>query len=144
SRRGELQRILPTLAQAARVLAQRRPGLSFVVPIAPGRSQKELAPSLEGLKVTFIEGRAPEVVGASDVAVVASGTAALEAGLMERPMVVVYRVSPVSGVMAKLVLKVPHYSLVNLLAEREVVPELYQWNLTVSRLAEEVERLFDS
>jgi lipid-A-disaccharide synthase len=145
SRMGELQRIGPTLAKAAARLRAKRPDLQLVVPVASSLSGQAVREALQAAgPATFVAGRAPEVVGASDVAVVASGTAALEAGLMERPMVVVYRMAPVSGVIAKLVLRVPHYSLVNLLAERQVVPELYQWNLTVPRLAEEVGRLFDS
>jgi len=73
-----------------------------------------------------VQGRAAEVVGASDVAVVASGTATLEAALMQRPLVVVYRVAGLSWAVGRALVKLKHVSLPNLLAGRGVVPELLQ------------------
>jgi lipid-A-disaccharide synthase len=89
-----------------------------------------------------VEGRAPEAVGASDAAVVASGTAVLEAGLMQRPLVVVYRVSLITYWVGRLMLKVAYVSLVNLLAGRKVVPELLQGDMTPERIADEVRRVW--
>jgi lipid-A-disaccharide synthase len=81
-------------------------------------------------------------VGASDGAIVASGTAALEAGLMRRPFVVVYRVSLLSYWIGRMVLKVAHIALVNLLAGRRLVPELIQRDFTPSRVRDELLRLW--
>ena len=78
----------------------------------------------------------------SSAAVVASGTATLEAGLMERPLVVVYRMAPPTFAVAKLVAKVPFASLVNLLLDRSVVPELLQGAMTPEAIAREVNRLW--
>lgn len=144
SRPGEVRRLLPTLARAAAMVARNHPGLSTVVPVAPGleRAQFEEAFAAAGARVHLIDGRAPEVVGASDVAVVASGTATLEAGLMERPVVVVYRVSPLNYWIGKALLRLPYFSLLNLLAERPLVPELIQSELRPERVAQEVERLW--
>jgi lipid-A-disaccharide synthase len=142
SRRGEIRRILRVQAQAARRVAAKRPELQVVVPVAPGIRREELSGPLAGLDVAFIEGKAPEVVGASDVAIVTSGTAVLEAGLMERPLVVVYRLSPLTYWMAWPFVDVPHFSLVNLLAGKRLVPELIQRDLTPEALATEVERLW--
>lgn len=144
SRPGEIRRILPEMVRAARALSVERPGLQVAVPVAPTISRAQLAAAFQagGLSPELVEGRAPEVVGASDAAVVASGTAALEAGLMQRPMVVVYRVSPVTFLVGRALVKVPYVSLVNLLLGRGVVPELLQGDLTSTRIVEEVRRLW--
>ena len=144
SRMSEIRRILPTLVGAAQRLAAERPGLQVVVPVAPTIPREEVLQRFEGSGVTpvLVDGRAPEVVGASDAAVVASGTAALEAGLMQRPLVVVYRVSRVTYWVGRMMLKVAHVALVNLLANRRVVPELLQDDLTPERVAEEVQRVW--
>ncbi|WP_434389418.1 lipid-A-disaccharide synthase [Melittangium boletus] len=144
SRMSEIRRILPTLVGAARRLVDERPGLQVVVPVAPTIAREEILSRFAGSGVTpvLVEGRAPEVVGASDAAIVASGTAALEAGLMQRPLVVVYRVSFLTYLVGRLMLKVAHVALVNLLAERRVVPELLQGQMTPERIAAEIRRLW--
>lgn len=138
SRHGEVRRILPAMVGAAKLLVQREGPLELLVPVAPGIAREEITHAFEGsgLTPTLVEGRAPEVVGASDGAIVASGTAALEAGLMERPMVVVYRVSRVSYWIGRLLIRVAHVALVNLLAGRRLVPELLQGEMTPPRIAD--------
>jgi lipid-A-disaccharide synthase len=144
SRMSEIRRILPAMVGAAKQLVAERPGLQVVVPVAPTIPREEIISRFEGSGVqpVLVEGRAPEVVGASDAAIVASGTAALEAGLMQRPFVVVYRVSLVTYLVGRLMLKVAHVALVNLLAGRRVVPELLQGDMTPERIAEEIRRLW--
>jgi lipid-A-disaccharide synthase len=143
SRRSEIARILPDLVAAARLIAQEKPGLKVVVPIAPGLERASIAPAFEGLDARFIEGRAAEVVGACDVAVVASGTGSLEAGLMQRPLVVVYRVAPVSYLVGRALVKLKHVSLPNLLAGRALVPELLQADFTPQAVAGAVRPLWE-
>ncbi|NVJ05850.1 lipid-A-disaccharide synthase [Myxococcus sp. AM001] len=144
SRMGEIRRLLPDMVAAAKRLSAERPGLQVVVPVAPTIDRTEITSRFEGSGVTpiLVEGRAPEVVGASDAAVVASGTAVLEAGLMQRPLVVVYRVSLITYWVGRLMLKVAFVSLINLLAGRRVVPELLQGEMTPERIAEEVRRVW--
>ncbi|QDE91477.1 lipid-A-disaccharide synthase [Myxococcus xanthus] len=144
SRMGEIRRLLPDMVEAAKRLSAERPGLQVVVPLAPTIDREEITSRFEGSGVTpiLVEGRAPEVVGASDAAVVASGTAVLEAGLMQRPLVVVYRVSLITYWVGRLMLKVAFVSLINLLAGRRVVPELLQAEMTPERIAEEVRRVW--
>jgi len=137
SRRSEISRILPALASAAR-----RIDVPVVVPVAPGLDRAAIALAFEGVRAHFVDGRAAEAVGASDIAVVASGTATLEAGLMQRPLVVVYRLAPVSYLVGKAMVKLPHFSLVNLLAGRGVVPELLQAELTPEAVARHVGELW--
>ncbi len=144
SRPSELSRLLPPLVESAALLQRERPELQIVVPVAPGldRARLEQAFSARGLRPTLVAGRAPEVVGASDVAVVASGTATLETALMLRPMVVVYRMSALSWAIGKLMVKVAFVSLVNLLSGRRLVPELLQGELRPEAVADEVRRLW--
>ncbi len=92
--------------------------------------------------MTLIDGRAPEVLGAADVAMVASGTATLEAGLMRRPLVAVYRVAELSYWVGRALVKLQYFSLVNLLAERAVVPELLQRDFTPEATADALEALW--
>ncbi len=145
SRLGEIQRLLPAMVETARTLALERPGLQVVVPVASTIDPAVVSAYFEGSGVSpvLVAGRAPEAVGASDVAVVASGTAVLEAGLMQRPLVVVYRVSWLTYFVGKLLVRVAHIALVNLLANRRLVPELLQGDLTPKRVLAEVRRLWE-
>ncbi len=145
SRLSEIRRILPAMVGAAKRLVTERPGLQVVVPVAPSIPPEEILSRFtgSGLQPVLVEGRAPEVVGASDAAIVVSGTATLEAGLMQRPFVVVYRVSLLTYWVGRMLVKVAHVALVNLLAGRRVVPELLQGEMTPERIAGEIRRLWD-
>ncbi|HLT30825.1 MAG TPA: lipid-A-disaccharide synthase [Myxococcaceae bacterium] len=144
SRESELQRLLPSMVQTARGLAADEPSLQVVVPVAPTLREQDIRAGFagSGIEPVLIDGRAPEAVGASDVAVVASGTAVLEAGLMQRPMVVIYKVSWLTGLVGRLLLKVAHVALVNLLAGRRLVPELLQEEANPRRILDEVRRVW--
>jgi lipid-A-disaccharide synthase len=146
SRLSEIQRILPAMVGAAKKLALQHPNLQSVIPIAPTVPRSAILACFRdsGFQPALIEGRAPEVIGAADVAVVASGTATLEAALMRRPLVVVYRLSGLTYAVGRLLVKVEHISLVNLLAGRRLVPELLQSQATPARIAAEVHRLLGS
>lgn len=143
SRKSEVLKILPDMVESARELKAKQPNLQIVVPVAPSVDREEVAAIFRGsgLEPTLVDGRAAEVVGASDAAVVASGTATLEAGLMLRPFVVVYRVSWLSYWVGKLFVRVAHIALVNLLAGRRLVPELIQKQMTPARISAAVSPL---
>jgi lipid-A-disaccharide synthase len=145
SRSGELRRCLPPLVASAALIAAEHPGLQIVVPLAPGVEGSRVAAAFhaQGLTPVLVAGRAAEVVGAAEVALVTSGTAALEAGLMLRPLVVVYRVSALSWLLARALVRVAFVSLVNLLAGRRVIPELLQSALTPANVLAEVRRVWD-
>jgi lipid-A-disaccharide synthase len=145
SRSSELRRCLGPLAESAALVALEHPGLQVVVPLAPGVDGQRVSAAFQarGLEPVLVVGRAAEVVGASDVALVTSGTAALEAGLMLRPLVVVYRVSALSALLARLLVRVSFVSLVNLLAGRSVIPELLQGALTPANVLREVRRVWE-
>jgi lipid-A-disaccharide synthase len=136
----------PMLGAASRLAAHRR--LQFVLPVAPPLDLEWVEWSARKCYV----GRAPvralthatsDTLEHVDVAVVASGTATLEAALHARPMVVVYRVSALTWLFGQLLVKVPHYSMVNLLAGKRLVTELMQSEFTAQNVATQVEYLLD-
>ncbi|KFN49634.1 lipid-A-disaccharide synthase [Arenimonas composti] len=140
SRLGEIRRLWPEFLEAARLVAQRRPGLQLLVPAAtPGcRAAIEATLAQAPLPaVRVLDGDAHTAMIAADVVLLASGTAALEAMLAKRPMVVGYRISALTYriVMALGMLKVNRYSLPNVLANEPVVPELMQDQCTPDNLA---------
>lgn len=144
SRPGEVRRIFPSMLEAAERIRSAHPDAQFVVPVAPTLSRDALAPFLAShatLDVVLVDGRTEAAVGASDAALVKSGTSTLETALMLRPMVVVYRLSWLSYLVAKLMVKLAHFALVNILAGRRLVPELLQREASPERMAGEVERL---
>jgi lipid-A-disaccharide synthase len=145
SRPSEVGRILPRLLETAALLVAERPDLQFVVPVAPTVPTHIIEGHVASasVKPLLVRGHAPEVVGASDAAIVASGTAVLEAGLMARPLVVVYRVSWLSALFARLLVRVAYVALVNVLAGRRIVPELLQSAMKPRNIAGEVRRLLD-
>jgi lipid-A-disaccharide synthase len=145
SRRSEVKRILPAMLASAADLRRDHPQLEILIPVAPTIPESmilELAES-SGLTPTLVKGQAPAVVRASDAAIVASGTAVLEAALQERPLVVVYRVSTITYWVARLMVKVAHVAIVNLLAGKRIVPELLQGDMQPARIAFEIRRLLD-
>jgi len=149
SRRTEVRLILPTLLEATAALAGTR-RLQVVVAVAPTIDAKwledeYLAPYRQGMAAPCgTTGATRDALYHADLAVVASGTATIEAALLERPMVVVYRVSRVTAMVARAMgLHLPFYSMVNLLAGRSAVPELIQEDFTAGRVASEVARLLD-
>ena len=134
------------LGAATRMLG-RASDLHFLVAVAPdidGRAISRLA-AAHGLPVTLIEGAPYEAMAASEVLVVASGTVTLEAAIVGTPMVVVYRVSTPTYWIGRMMARVRHIGLVNLVADRTVVPELIQKDVTPERIAEKtLSMLMDS
>ncbi len=144
SRPGELRRIFPAMLAAAERIRAARPDVQFVVPVAPTLRRDQVEPYLAAhrtMDVKLVQGRTEEVIGASDAALVKSGTSTLEAALMLRPMVVVYRLSWLSYLLGRLLVRIAHFALVNILAGRTIVPELLQRQASPERMAAEIERL---
>jgi lipid-A-disaccharide synthase len=143
SRPQEVAQNLQPLAAALRLLATRRPELQFLMAIAPGLDQRTLEPALAGLRVCALAGRAHEVMASATAGVVASGTATVEAALLDLPMVVVYRVSPLTYALGRPLVRVPHYAMTNLIAGREVVKELIQSGFRPDAVAAEALALLE-
>lgn len=143
SRRSEALRHLPALKEAAAILSVGRK-LSFILPASPVCGASFFGTPLAGSPIQAIEGDAWEALAYCDVALAASGTVTVEAALLGAPMVTYYRVTDVSWKLGKILVKVPFYSMVNLIAERRVVPELMQSKMTGERIAAETLRLLDN
>lgn len=143
SRRSEVARLLPEMLQACRILEGRLSPLQFILPMAgtldPGLVQDILRQF--PVQVSVVRDEIYDAIALSDVSIVASGTATLETALLEIPMVVVYKVSAPSYAIGRRVIRVEHISLVNLIAGRQVVPELIQDEANPERIADEVRQL---
>lgn len=143
SRRSEALRHLPELVRAAEILGKERP-VSFILPASPTCGADFFRKPLAGSAIRPIEGEAWDAMAHCDVALAASGTVTVEGALLGSPMVTFYRVTGVSWAIGKLLVDVPFFSMVNLIAGRKVVPELMQNDMTGERLASETARLLDN
>jgi lipid-A-disaccharide synthase len=128
SRGGEVARLGALFLQAAEQLQAHRPDIQFILPCANEHRRVQIEGLLAGraLNVMLTQGRSHEVLASCDAVLIASGTATLEALLFKRPMVVAYKVAPVTYFILKQMVKSPYISLPNLLAGKKLVPELIQ------------------
>jgi lipid-A-disaccharide synthase len=143
SRESEVRALFPVMLQAAAQLARRHPGAQFIVAQAPSITGELLASlSAEaGVKVHVVQDQASEVMAASDVLLVASGTATLQAAVVGTPMVLAYRTSWLTYWLARWLIRIQWIGLVNIVANRSIVPELIQMEATPERMSAEVSRL---
>jgi lipid-A-disaccharide synthase len=146
SRRGEIAYHAPILAEALEQIGRDLPGRTeVVVAVAPGLDLERLKAEFpEPMGVRFVEGDTYNAVAASDLAIVSSGTATVETALLGKPMIVVYRLSPLTAKLAKPLVKTKFFSMVNLIAGRAVAPELIQDDFTPQRVADEAVKLLSA
>jgi lipid-A-disaccharide synthase len=146
SRQGEVHRHLPYLLEAAGALLRAKP-VRFVLALPEGfRRRSDLSNFTERfskLSIQVREGQTWDVLACADLALAASGTVTIEACLLKVPMITFYRVNNLSWQMGKLLVRVPFYSMVNLVASKRIVPELIQDDLSGPRLAQEALALLD-
>jgi lipid-A-disaccharide synthase len=140
SRRGEAARHMPALMEAVRIL-NREQAMSFVLPASATTGAGFFASRVGDAAVRVIEGESWDAMAHSTLALAASGTVTVEAALLGVPMVTFYKVTTPSWLLGKLMVKVPYYTMVNLIAGRQVVPELMQSEMTGDRIAGEALRL---
>ena len=145
SRSAEVELLGPIFLQSAAKVSAQFPEIKFIVPMVNEarkqqflRLQKEYAPDLP---LTIFDGQASAVLQSADTVLLASGTAALEAMLAKTPMVVAYRVKPLTYIIAKALVKVKYTSLPNLIADKEIVKELSQADCTIDNIVAELTRL---
>jgi lipid-A-disaccharide synthase len=145
SRGGEVGRLGTLFLDAAQQLLQLRPDVRFVVPCANGQRREQLEQMLAGreLPLTLLDGRSHQALAACNAVLIASGTATLEALLYKRPMVVAYKMAPLTYWILKRLVKSPYVSLPNLLAQRMLVPELLQDAATPEALVQALVPLLD-
>jgi lipid-A-disaccharide synthase len=138
SRSAELEHHLPVLQEACARIYAKMP-VQFVVAAAHAKDISRLRTGWpHALKVCVAEGETYNALAAADASIVSSGTATVEASLLDAPMVVVYRVSPLTAKLAKPLVRTRYFAMVNLIAEKQVVPELVQDDFTPERVAFEV------
>lgn len=140
SRRGEAVRHLPALLDAAGRL-KRDQDMNFVLPASATTGEKFFRDRIGAAPVRVIDGESWNALAYADLALAASGTVTVEAALLGTPMVTFYKVTGASWALGKMLVRVPFYSMVNLIAGRAVVPELMQGQMTGARLAAEARRL---
>ncbi|WP_426217098.1 lipid-A-disaccharide synthase [Pseudomonas sp. DWRC2-2] len=145
SRGGEVGRLASVFFDAAERLQALKPGVRFVLPCASPQRRAQIETLLEGrnLSLTLLDGQSHLALAACDAVLIASGTATLEALLYKRPMVVAYRLAPLTFWILKRMVKSPYISLPNLLAQRLLVPELLQDDATPEALAQTLLPLID-
>jgi len=148
SRKQEIQYILEPLLEAARMMEESRPDLSFIIPV-PERRFAMVEEILQKAKnaprnVSVITGQAREVLKQADAAFVASGTATLEAALLRCPTVLVYKTSPLTYVMARMLLRIPWVGITNVIAGREIMPERLQKHLRPIELVATIDPLVNN
>jgi len=138
SRIKEVQDLLPTLLEACNIIQREYPQLQLVLAQADTIADSifaEILPNAPSVK--FIKGKPNEVIAASNLVLVASGTATLQAALIGTPMVIVYKTSALTYQIGKRLVRIPYIGLVNILAQKEVVPEILQERATAKNIASE-------
>ena len=154
SRKSELDILLPIMIQAGKILYEKHPELQFLVPIVASKTnevygipkadlQRQLDES--GLPIKMIEGKIYDVMATSDILLISSGTATLEASHIGTPMIIVYRVSLITELVARAFNKLPNFiGLPNIIVGRQAVPEIIQHDLSPESLAKQALHLFES
>ena len=145
SRQKEVMSLLPEMVRAAQIITRRKPEAQFLLALAPAMDSDEIRKFFppSDAAITLVEGKTYQAIRAADLVIVASGTATLETAILGKPMVIVYRVSPLSYWVGRAMVKVKWIGLVNIVAERALVPELLQGEVRGERIAEEAFRILD-
>jgi lipid-A-disaccharide synthase len=140
SRDTEIARLLPVMMNAAEILGKRLPRAQFVLPLAETLEQAFVENILQRspVPVRIVRNDTYDAIHSADIVIVASGTATLETALLGKPMVIVYKVSPVSYYIGKKIINVEHIGLANIIAGKTIVPELIQDEANPERIATEV------
>ena len=144
SRRQEISFLLPDMLKAVRILKEKRPETRFFLPVAPGLERQEIERHIEksGASVELTEEHVYDLMGVADFAIATSGTVVMEAALMDLPAVVCYRMGRLNYAIGRMLVKIDHFSLPNIILGEEAEPELLQDEVTPERIAEEAAKLY--
>jgi lipid-A-disaccharide synthase len=144
SRKSEIGKMWPLFLEASRLVRKNYPDAAFGVAVPSGFSHLDYPGLSPEDTFFFLEGPAYDLRKACDLAWVKSGTGTLETALLNKPMVMVYKMAALSAFLAKRLVKIPHFSLVNLLAGKKVIPELLQEKAEPGALARETVELLEN
>jgi len=146
SRREEIKRLLTPSLKAFKIFKKKHPSSSAIIAL---REKKDfsLIPEngielLNDVKIFY--GRTYDILKAADLAIVSSGTATVEAGILQTPMVIVYKLSYISWIISKILVRVKHFGLVNIILSEEIAPELIQKEVNPGRIANELEKIYEN
>lgn len=145
SRRSEIRHIFTTILDTAKLLRERYPDLQFVLPLASSLERSDLLPQIEaaGVDVSIVYGQSHDVANVCDAIVTVSGTVTLEIALIGTPMVIIYRVSPITYEIGKRLVRIEHAGICNIVAGERIVQELIQYDAEPGKIADEIGRILD-
>ncbi|MCC7201572.1 MAG: lipid-A-disaccharide synthase [Nitrospirae bacterium] len=152
SRTGEIRLLLPLFLEAAKIIKYSNPGIQIIMAAAESLDFREVEKIINDwrdagdnnrLEIKLVKGEANDVINVSNVIIAASGTITLQAALLGKPMVIVYKVSLLTYALARMLVSVKHIGLANIMAGRRIVPELIQYDATPDKIADEVNRFFN-
>lgn len=145
SRRSEIRHLFPIILGTAKLLRERYPDLQFVLPLASSLNKSDIMPQIDasGLDISIVEGQSHDVANVCDAIITVSGTVTLEIALIGTPMVIIYRVSPLTYEVGKRLVRVEHAGICNIVAGERVVQELIQHDAEPEKIAAEIGRILD-
>lgn len=143
SRKREINALLPVMLASARILNERFPGVQFILPLASSLDRSLIDSQLAdcGLEVTVVAGKSYDVISVCDVIIATSGTVTMEIALFGVPMVIIYKVAPLTYAIGKRLVQVDHAGICNIVAAERVVPELIQDDAEPEKIVAEVESM---
>ena len=146
SRKSEIERLLPVMLDAAERIRKEYPLAQFIIPVAPGIRREEIETwvAQKNVPVTMVENQLHRALQVCSLVLVASGTATLETALMKKPMIILYKISFLTYLIGRLMIRVPCIGLANIVAGTQVVPELIQADASPQRIAGEALALLKS
>jgi lipid-A-disaccharide synthase len=145
SRKQEIKRHLPIMLKAGIIMKKKKPDLQFILPCAPTTDTEEVNNIVSShlLKVVIVENQTYEAINFADFVIASSGTATLESAYLGKPLIVIYKVSFVSFLIAKFLIKLRNVAMVNIIAGKKIVPEFLQFHARPSIIAREGIKLFE-
>lgn len=146
SRHSEIKRLLPIIVESAQQIAEKKPNVQFIIPVASTLKEEDILPYFEGveLDMRIVSQRSHDVMEACDAVITVSGTVTLELALLKKPMVVINKISKLSYFFVSRMLKIKHIALCNIIAGKRVVPELIQNDATTSNISNTLLELVDN
>jgi lipid-A-disaccharide synthase len=143
SREGEINRILPELIKATELISAQIPNCIFYLALASTINSDKINNAIKHSKIKIERNKTYQIISAADVVITASGTATLETALFNKPMVIVYKVSSLTALIVRKMIKIPYVSLCNIVAGEQVVVELLQNDATAKNISQETLKILN-